>query len=613
MSEFFYSIQRFRYEVRNFKLRINKISNMKKTLLLSWMLTLLGLGGIQAQITFEATDIPVIGDVLIFANDTLPTQGPGTDGAGQSWDFSGIGNDVNFVVDNVDPATTPYAAVFPDADLCQIVDTDVFVFFKNDPSFQDVIGIGADAGPPLGVTGIRMNDFQRNFEFPVTSTSSFSDDYSFSVTIDGTDFDVDSVRLTRTGTRTVDVVGDGTILTPNSTTPYNTLKLNIVDTYNDVIEVLFFGFWTEVDNTSSTDQTYTWLAKETKGTVLSMGIDQATGNPISIAYYWEPMIPAPDAAFTYTEDAVPGVINFMDNSTGDIDDYLWDFGDGNTSTDMDPQHFFEEPGDYEVCLTVSNVVGEDTYCETVTIVFPPQSLWNADFPTPLNVDFTDESLYDPTSWTWTFGDGNVSTVQNPSHTYASPGTYEVCLVVSNAEGTDTECMEIEVYGTLNAAFTYAFVTDVEVDFTDITTGNWETITWDLGDGSTATDLPNYTHTYAASDMYNVCLTATNPFGSDTDCQMVNVVMSSLNEVLDDVELVLYPNPASETVYLDIQENGNFQVALTNMLGQNIRNYGGLNSGINHLDISDIPAGQYIVTVVEKDSGDTTVTKMTIRP
>jgi PKD repeat protein len=56
---------------------------------------------------------------------------------------------------------------------------------------------------------------------------------------------------------------------------------------------------------------------------------------------------------------------------------------------------------------------------------------------PLTVSFTDESAGGPTSWSWSFGDNEYSTSQNPSHTYNSPGTYSVSLTVANAEGSDT--------------------------------------------------------------------------------------------------------------------------------------------------------------------------------
>ncbi|MFH0813075.1 MAG: PKD domain-containing protein [Pseudomonadota bacterium] len=56
---------------------------------------------------------------------------------------------------------------------------------------------------------------------------------------------------------------------------------------------------------------------------------------------------------------------------------------------------------------------------------------------PLTVSFTDQSIGDPTSWLWNFGDSQTSTEQNPTHIYASAGTYTVSLTVSNASGSDT--------------------------------------------------------------------------------------------------------------------------------------------------------------------------------
>jgi len=57
---------------------------------------------------------------------------------------------------------------------------------------------------------------------------------------------------------------------------------------------------------------------------------------------------------------------------------------------------------------------------------------------PLTVQFTDQSTGEITSWAWDFGDGNTSTVQNPSHTYATLGNYTVSLTVTNSGGSDTE-------------------------------------------------------------------------------------------------------------------------------------------------------------------------------
>jgi hypothetical protein len=64
---------------------------------------------------------------------------------------------------------------------------------------------------------------------------------------------------------------------------------------------------------------------------------------------------------------------------------------------------------------------------------------------PLQVEFTDLSYFEPAVWFWNFGDGGaISQEINPVHTYAAPGTYQVCLTVCNANACDSECMEVEV-------------------------------------------------------------------------------------------------------------------------------------------------------------------------
>jgi len=75
---------------------------------------------------------------------------------------------------------------------------------------------------------------------------------------------------------------------------------------------------------------------------------------------------------------------------------------------------------------------------------------------PLMVKFTDESSGGPTSWTWNFGDGAISTNQSPVHEYRAPGVYTVSLTVKNDAGTDTKTRAgyITVSEGLLASFTY---------------------------------------------------------------------------------------------------------------------------------------------------------------
>ncbi|MDX1284138.1 MAG: PKD domain-containing protein, partial [Draconibacterium sp.] len=158
-------------------------------------------------------------------------------------------------------------------------------------------------------------------------------------------------------------------------------------------------------------------------------------------------------------------------------------------------------------------------------VVPPVADFTANPTTILvgeNVDFTDLSLNNPDTWSWDFGDGQNSTIQNPSHTYTSTGPFTVSLTVSNSAGADIETkvnyILVEALPTnppvadFTAEPTDAFVGD-QVQFTDLSSNSPTSWLWDFGDGNGST-LQNPVHSYSAASTYTVSLTATNAHGDD---------------------------------------------------------------------------------------------------
>ncbi|MGB5924713.1 MAG: PKD domain-containing protein, partial [Dehalococcoidia bacterium] len=117
---------------------------------------------------------------------------------------------------------------------------------------------------------------------------------------------------------------------------------------------------------------------------------------------------------------------------------------GCTMTDLDYSRVdSSEPGTYDYTVTCSDGVSSDTDTGTVTVLPEPTADFTVDKTSgcaPLTVVFTDQSTGNPGSWSWDVdGDGIEDyNIQNPSHTYASTGTYTVSLTVSNACGSDTE-------------------------------------------------------------------------------------------------------------------------------------------------------------------------------
>jgi len=156
----------------------------------------------------------------------------------------------------------------------------------------------------------------------------------------------------------------------------------------------------------------------------------------------------PVAAFTGspTSGTVPLSVSFTDQSSNTPTSWSWNFGDGGTSTAQNPVHVYTIAGTFTVTLTVSNAWGSDGEIKTsyVTVTQAGQTPPDAQFigiPTtgskPLTVQFTDQSAGNPTSWSWTFGDGGTSTLQNPSHTYSRKGSFTVTLTATNANGSDS--------------------------------------------------------------------------------------------------------------------------------------------------------------------------------
>ena len=227
-------------------------------------------------------------------------------------------------------------------------------------------------------------------------------------------------------------------------------------------------------------------------------------------------------ATTPVNGCAPHTVTFQDLSTpgsGTINQWLWDFGDGQNSALQNPSHTFANPGSYNITLVVTDNNG----CSNTFLISNYVNVSNAPTagfsgaPTggcnaPLNVSFTNTSTGGaaPVSFSWDFGDGNTSTAQNPSHTYTANGSYDVSLIATDANGC-ADTLTFTNYININP-ITADFSSGTTVcagtplGFTDLSTGNPNTWAWDFGDGNTS-NQQNPTHTYATAGTYTVTLTA----------------------------------------------------------------------------------------------------------
>lgn len=172
----------------------------------------------------------------------------------------------------------------------------------------------------------------------------------------------------------------------------------------------------------------------------------------------EPNSP-PSSDFTYSpsDPLVGESIDFSEqasDSDGSIDSYDWTWDDGSFSTSANPSHTYDSSGTYTVELTVTDNDGAtDSYSETITVQenTPPDADFSFSPLQPIEgdeVSFTDESTDSEDnidSWSWDFGDGFTSTLQNPTNTFTSAGNYTVELTVTDEVGaSDTVTRTVEV-------------------------------------------------------------------------------------------------------------------------------------------------------------------------
>jgi len=277
----------------------------------------------------------------------------------------------------------------------------------------------------------------------------------------------------------------------------------------------------------------------TPGTyTVSLKVTNGSGTDTKTLVNYITIVPAPIVGFTSVDTAiscVPKTVVFTNtsnpNSTGTTT-YLWDFGDGSFSSQVNPTHVYTVAGSYNVSLVVTNGVGcTNVFNRSQYVRVAPQptanftAANNNSCTAPVTASFTNSST-GAVSYLWDFGDGGTSTVASPTHTYTTSGSFTVKLIATNSNGcTDTLIRPaLANIGTLAVGFstsTSTTCTNTPVTFTNTTTPGAGSSTWYFGDGGTSTQT-NPMHRYASFGAFTVKLVVNNGGCIDSVTRTVTV-------------------------------------------------------------------------------------------
>lgn len=236
--------------------------------------------------------------------------------------------------------------------------------------------------------------------------------------------------------------------------------------------------------------------------------------------------PSVNFTATPTTGCAPLVVRFTDQTTGGATFWDWDLGNGQLSTAQNPVVAYSQPGTYTVKLVVRNATGIAQTIKTdyITVYPSPTVGFTADMTTgcaPVKVNFSDNSSIPNgsiTGWLWNFGDGTTSTQQNPTHTYNSPGFYDISLQVTSSTGCSASGARgryIRIVKGTVADFSNSppttCLTPLSVNFKNESSGPGNlSYQWDLGNGATSAAV-NPSGVFAEGT-YNVRLITTSDYG-----------------------------------------------------------------------------------------------------
>lgn len=326
-----------------------------------------------------------------------------------------------------------------------------------------------------------------------------------------------------------------------------------------------WDFGDGIGTSTEEDPTYTYALTddEFKDYVVSLtatgpgGSDEiaytvSVGGRVTASFEYSPDEPLANQEISFTNISVNAV------------SYSWDFGDGTASTDRNPTHSYNTAGDFNVKLTVEGMPGTESPDDTTMVISVAAPEVIAAFEVSNNqiqilqsVTFTNNSE-NAESYLWDFGDGNTSTLKDPTHVYLDTGNYEVSLKVTGygVEKKVTNIIDI-IPPPPTAGFNVSadmIIVGETITFTGAT--EWiETYSWDFGDGNVFS-AQTVEFSFPSSGFYDVSLTVTNETGSNTFSRQIEVIINPSTKIyLTDVIINDMPFQLADKSFFELPESG----------------------------------------------------------
>ncbi|HRK79975.1 MAG TPA: PKD domain-containing protein [Saprospiraceae bacterium] len=311
---------------------------------------------------------------------------------------------------------------------------------------------------------------------------------------------------------------------------------------------------------------------------------------------------APTALFS--AQPTGGLSYNFSNSSLRADSYQWNFGDGATSTLTQPTHTYAMPGFYTVTLTTVNACGSAQYMVNITVGQMPSASFGQSVTegcAPMAVQYNDQSTGVYTSRQWQFPGGTpaTSTQQSQLVIYTLPGTYSATLQLGGPLGmaTFTQPNAVTAHPYPEPVFTFS-VQALTVTFFN-NSSNATSYSWLFGDGNSS-QAAAPVHTYAAPGTYTVTLNAQRPFCAASTTMTVMTGVTSSGEAAGAGAWRVFPNPASERLFLQGPAEGRgCRYLFWNAAGQKVLE-GTLRESSGELDLQDLPAGLYWLELVDEN-------------